>query len=164
MQFISAKPLIEKYQRGTFDDATVGPYFMAYMVLMAVSALGMFMDVTSWDIFAGVLSVVITVFGVFHLKRQNQGTYGRQFLSKYFTLGWIVSIRMLLIVVPFLVFFSVIFQLIGGDEAAAAVGAVFTILFEVAFYWWLGLLIAQSSESQSEQCDADGTPAASTDL
>ena len=88
MQFISAKPLIEKYRSGTFQEAEVAPYFMAYVILMAIVTGFAVGDMDSWSIASGFASIVITIMGVLHLKRQNKDTFGNGFLSKYFSLGW----------------------------------------------------------------------------
>jgi len=123
---------------------------MAYVIFMAVVCGFAFGESTPWDIAAGLASVVITVFGVLHLKRQNLDTFGNDFLSKYFCLGWIITIRMLLLAIPAGVVIFALASITGGDEALSPAGALFTIGFEILFYWWLGSLYAQSNPSQSE--------------
>jgi hypothetical protein len=103
MQFISAKPLIDKYRSGTFQEAEIAPYFMAYVMLVAIVSEFAIGDMNPWSVASGFASIVITVMGVLHLKRQNNDTFGNQFLSKYFSLGWVVSIRMLLLAIPVMV-------------------------------------------------------------
>jgi hypothetical protein len=150
MQFISAKPLIEKYRRGTFQEAEVAPYFMAYVIMIAVVTGFAVGDINPWSIASGFASIVITIMGVLHLKRQNHDTFGNGFLSKYFSLGWVVTFRMLLLAIPVIVVTFALASIVGGDDAIDPAGAVFIIGFEVLFYWWLGLLIAEANETKSE--------------
>lgn len=87
MQMISAQPLIESFRNGTCEESEVGVYFMAYMIFMAVMWIFTLGEPNPWDISAGVASVIITIFGVLHLKKQNSDSFGNQFLAKYFCLG-----------------------------------------------------------------------------
>ena len=151
MQFISAKPLIEKYRRGTFQEAEVAPYFMANVILMAIVTGFAFVDVNGWTIATGFASVVITIMGVLHLKKQNGDSFANSFLSKYFSLGWVVTFRMLVMAIPAAVVIFVLVSIVGGNDATGPAGAVFTIALQILFYWWLGLLIAESHEPKSEQ-------------
>ena len=151
MQVISAQPLIEKFRNDTFEESEVGPYFMAYMIFMAVAWLFAFGEPNPWDVAAGVASIVITIFGVLHLKKQNRESFGNRFVAKYFCLGWVITVRMLLLVIPAAVVLFALAAIIGGDGAIDPAGAIFTIAFEILFYWWLGSLFAQSNKPISEQ-------------
>lgn len=148
MQILSAEPLIEKFRKENFKQSEVGPYFMADMIFTAVAWILVFEKSTLWDIAAGLASVVITIFGVMHLKKQNLDTFGNDFISKYFCLGWIITVRMLLLAIPFAVVIIALESIIGGNDALSPARALFTVGFEILFYWWLGSLFAQS---QSEQ-------------
>ena len=150
MQIISAQPLVDKFRSGTFEESEVGAYFLAYMIFMAVMWIFAYGEANPWAIAAGVASVVITVFGVLHLKGQNGDSFGNQFLAKYFSLGWVITVRMLLLAVPSVVVLFAFASIVGGDDAIAPMGALFTIGFEIVFYWWLGLLIAQSNGGKGE--------------
>ena len=154
MQIISAQPLIDKFRDGTFKEAEVGPYFMAYMILTAAVMGLAFGGPNPWDIAGGVASVVITIFGVLHLKKKNGETFGDLFVSKYFCLGWVITVRMLLLAIPAAVVLFAFASIIGGADAINPAGAIFTIALEILFYWWLGSLFAQSNNSNSEQADA----------
>ena len=151
MQFISAKPLIEKYRSGTFQEAEAAPYFMAYVILMAIVTGFAFGDMNGWSVASGFASIVITIMGVLHLKKQNNDSFGNSFLSKYFSLGWIVTFRMLILAIPAAVVFFALASIVGGDDALEPAGALFTVAIEIIFYWWLGLLLAEANEPKSEQ-------------
>ena len=151
MQFINAKPLIEKYRNGTFQEAEVAPYFMVYVTMVAVVTGFSFGDMSGWSVASGVASIVITIMGVLHLKRQNFDSFGNEFVSKYFSLGWVVAFRMILISIPAAILIFGMASIVGGDDAMEPAGAVFGVAFEILYYWWLGLLFLEAQKTQSEQ-------------
>lgn len=148
MQIISAAPLIKKIKNNTFEESEIGPYFLAYTILgvfsYSVTDGGLNFD----NFLMGAASLIITVFGLLHLKKQNGESFGNQFLSKYIALGWVVSIRMLLIGIPVMVGLFAIAEIIGGYQAHDPAGVLFILSTEVIFYRWLGLLIKESNESR----------------
>ena len=124
---------------------------MAYVILMAIVTGFTVSDLNGWSVASGFASIVITIMGVLHLKRQNNDSFGDDFLSKYFSLGWVVTFRILVMVIPAAVVIFAFASIVGGDDAIDPAGAVFTIAIEILFYWWLGLLVAESNKHRSEQ-------------
>ena len=84
MQIIIIKPLVERFRAGTFKDEEVGPYFFAYSILEAVMWMFAYGEATVWDVAGSIATIIITIFGVLHLKNQNQGSFGNGFLNRYF--------------------------------------------------------------------------------
>ena len=123
---------------------------MAYVILMSIVAGFPFGDMNGWSVASGFASIVITIMGVLHLKKQNNDSFGNSFLTKYFSLGWVVTIRMLIVTIPAAVVIFALASIVGGDDAIEPAVAVFTIAIEILFYWWLGLLIAEANEPKSE--------------
>ena len=148
MQLLSAKPLIEQFRQGTFRDEQIGPYFIAYVVLESVGYLVASIGSSEWDIAAAAAGVVITVFGVLYLKRMNGDTFGHQFLQKWFALGWVIAVRVLLIAIPAAVMWISTAVVIGGEDAIAPASAVFSILAQVGVFWWIGSLIQQAKRTE----------------
>ena len=78
------------------------------------------------------------------LKKQNGNTFGGGFLLKYFSLGWVVTIRLLLLAIPAGVVLFGLGVIVGGVRSIEPVGAIFVIAFTIADYVWLGRLIAET--------------------
>jgi hypothetical protein len=146
MQSISAEPLVQKFKNGTFQQSEIGPYFMAHMIFTAAFWIpAPHQELTLWDSERAVALVVITVFGVLHLKKQNLDTFGNDFASKYFCLGWVISVRRLLLFsVPAVLSYTGIL-----GEAEQTIRASLVIVCEIIYYWWLGSLFAQSNQTQT---------------
>ena len=118
---------------------------MAYMILSAAVWIFSYRDATAWDILGTLASVVITFFGVLHLKEQNLDTFGNDFASKYFCLGWVIAVRMLL----FRIMFAVLPFIVDMGEAEQPIFTSGVIGCEIVHYWWLGSLFAQSNQTQT---------------
>ena len=145
MQHISAEPLVQKFKNGTFQQSDIGPYFMAHMIFTAAFWIpARHQEFTLLDSARALALVVITVFGVLHLKKQNLNTFGNDFASKYFCLGWVIAVRMLL----FRIMFTVLQFIVDMDEAEQPVFTSVVIGCEIVHYWWLGSLFAQSNQTQ----------------
>ena len=144
MQYVSAEPLINQFQRGIYKDEEAGSYFMAHMILTSIVMSCIYLEYSFIEMFLGLISVIITIFGVLYLKKKNNDSYGNQFLVKYMALGWVVGVRLLLIAVPVIVLISVLEAFFPRISDSLYCG--FTIFIELGFYWWLGRLIAKSNE------------------
>ena len=165
MQILSAKPLIEKFRTDSFEESDIGPYVIATIILKSVMTAFAYGEATSWNIIASVAVIVVTAFGIFYLKRQNGNTFGEGFLLKFFSLGWVVTIRLLLIAIPMGVILFGWAMIAGGERSIEAIGAIFTVVLTVAEYLWLGQLISATRKpTQYEQgggADSTALPASS---
>ena len=123
---------------------------MANVILGGLCVFRFVGDMNVWFIASGFASIVITVMGVLHLKERNNDSFGNSFLSKFFSLGWVVTFRMLVMTIPAGVAIAAMESIVGGDDTTGPVGALFAIAFEILYYWWLGLLIAEANEPISK--------------
>lgn len=144
MQFISAKPLIKAFQKDTFKIDSCGPYFILYVFLGTLAATLPSENYTVWDFATLLSSIILNIFGVLYIKQRNSDTWGNHFFAKYFTLGWVTTVRTTLIFIPAFIFLLTIAAIFGGDQAYAPATTMGTIIFEVFYYWHLGVLYVQS--------------------
>ncbi|MES2995693.1 MAG: hypothetical protein V4733_02685 [Verrucomicrobiota bacterium] len=145
MQFISAKPLIEKFRERTFRDNEVAPYFIVQTLVVAfTNYLAFGDDPTGWDFGLAVSAVIITLWGIFHLRKKNGGAFENGFLNKWFALGWVVGIRIGLGAIPIFVALFAFSEFMGGEGAMDAAWYIISILFEIAFFLILGRLFSLS--------------------
>jgi hypothetical protein len=149
MQYISAEPLVQKFKNGTFQQSEIGPYFMANMILSAAFWIFSYRQATVWDILGALASVIITFFGLLHLKEQNLDTFGNDFASKYFCLGWVIFVRTLLFSILAGVVIVVLTSIVGLGEARKPIMTLVAIGCQIIYYWWLGSLFAQSNQTQT---------------
>jgi len=161
MQWLRSQPLIDRFQAGTFKDREVAPYFMAYLILMALFGLlseeGILAELldedtpSAYDVVHDISSILIMIFGVLYLKKENRDSFGNGFLIKFFALGWVMMVRMILIVIPSIFVIVVIW----GDDLDESVELFIELSPRLIFYWWLGKLFAASQARDIEQ-DSSG--------
>lgn len=99
-----------------------------------------FFDNNIWDVYSGILSAIITIIGTHYVYICNKGQNGRNFLFKYFTIGWVVSIRWtILMVIPLMVIYFVIGDILGFiSESTTILDALFLNLLLIPYYWIFG--------------------------
>jgi len=148
MQFISSRQLIDNFRNCTFDESQVGPYFLAHMILSAASSALAFGHSSIWNVPQGLAIIVITIFGVLHLKKRNGDTFGELFVYKYLCLGWIVTVRMTLLAVPTAVVLVALCSIMESANAIHPAKVIISIAYTIVYYWWIGILIAQSNDSR----------------
>lgn len=93
-----------------------------------------------WDYVEYVGAVIFTVGGTFVVYRANGGASGRHFLTRYFSLMWVLTIRFLVFMIPILIVAGfVIFSFsdtLFGAEAEEADFPVFSRTVLVASWIW----------------------------
>lgn len=116
-------------------------YILVYVSLTAVSAELMgYLPAESPDVWTyaeSVLNIVIPILGSIMIFRANGGVSGTQFAARYFSIGFVVTIRFLALLVPVTIVMGIYgFFTYEGVEA-------FTSFVEIAvFSGWYALLYA----------------------
>ena len=149
MYFISSKTLVKKFKNNSFQDYEVAPYFFVYTLLTTLAVSFTFSSSDPWSIASGVIVLIITYGGIMHIRNKNGGTFGNGYLNKWFTLGWIILIRTLLLGIPFCVTFMVIGTFIDRRDGIAIGGAFFNIVYNIVFYYWLGKLVEETNQNSN---------------
>lgn len=150
MQFLSATPLVKQFRNGSFEDAEVEPYFLANMVVTAITWCFAYEQADFWNIGSSMACVVITIFGILYLKEKNGGTFGNGFLVKYFSLGWVVAVRVLLLSIPAMVVLYALTSVLNTHDPSGPIAALSIISSEIAFFLWLGSLLAKANSLQED--------------
>ena len=95
---------------------------------------------TLWDYVEYVGAVIFTVGGTFVVYRANDGASGRHFLSRYFPLIWVLTVRFLVFMIPILIVAGfVIFSFsdtLFGAEAEEQDFPLFSRAVMVASWIW----------------------------
>lgn len=147
MYLWNIKALKKNLSAQALNDAQTFWYFFAVLTLETL-----FYNMTSffpggepiefWDYVEYVGAVIFTLGGTFVAYRANGGASGRLFLSRYFPLMWVLTIRFLVFMIPILLVAGfVMFRFsdaLFGTEAEEADFPVFsrTVLF-ASWVWFL---------------------------
>ena len=153
MHFVRYHPLKEKLRNRSVSDRETLPYLVIFAALTAL--IGAFPAVNGfneWDLISGLLSVAFAVVGIIYAYRSNGAEEGFDLIQKYVVLGWVVTVRCLLVFIPL-----AIVAYIAGDSlglVTAQTGFLDVLLisiFELVLYQRIGRHIRDTTTTSSEQ-------------
>ena len=141
------KALKKKLVAHSLTEAQVFAYFLVVLTLdTLLYQLSMVFSgpepAEIWDYVEYVGTVIFTVGGTLVVYRANGGASGRQFLLRYFPLMWVLSIRFLVFMVPFLIvagflMFGFFAETLFNTEAEGAESTITRALLVASWVWFL---------------------------
>ena len=166
MYFIKYHPLKEKLRDRTLSDREALPYLVLFAAVTALTGSSWFAEEFNvWDGISLALSVGTAIWGVLYAYRQNGGARGFDLIQKYVVLGWIVSVRLLVVFIPTAIVLIAAGEWLGllslDRTGPYDVAAVF--ITEVIFYQRIGRHVRDTAEKPANQAsDATSEPAPGT--
>lgn len=115
------------------------PYLVVFVGLFAV--VGYIPQTVSnvWDGLGAGWSVTLAIVGTIYIYHQNGGPDGQHFLQRYFAIGWVVTIRWLVILVLAAVAFFIALTMLGIEAAETTwYEFLFLAVVEAVVYWRIG--------------------------
>jgi len=129
------------------SDREVLPYFVAFVVLSAFvinfpqilfNTSDGLLAFNTWDGLLAVLSIFLTFAGTIYIYLRNGGNQGRHFLQRYFSIGWVVMLRLSAAVAVCAVVFFALLEFVFSEtitDATAWYDFVILAVAEVCYYW-----------------------------
>ena len=116
---------------------------LSYLIVStALTAVTAFIPATMnniWDVLGAAWGVLLGVMGTLYIYRRNGGAAGQHFLQRYFAVGWVVSLRWLVVIVLVAVgFFATLAALEIEAETTTWYVFLFVAVAEVVVYWRIG--------------------------
>jgi len=97
MYFTRLAPLKDELAGAGLTERDRYRYAMAWMIAITIfTGLGGGLNGT-WKTGTVILDLIITVLGVGYAWRRNGGESGRAFLDRYFSIGWVINFRVILV-------------------------------------------------------------------
>ena len=126
-----------------FTDREVLPYLVAWLVLLeVVIVLTTFLpsSVNVWDGLEAASGLLLTVVGTLYVFWQNGGSRGEYFLQRYFAVGWVVGVRLIVGLLPAMLVFYVALEALGSGSEDSTQWYDFVLITaaEAGFYWRFG--------------------------
>lgn len=142
MYWWNIKALKKELLAGPLSEAKIFPYLLASTIvvsLMLIPVTGEWVE-TQLDVYNALIGVVITALGTYYAYRCNGGATGKNFLQHYFSLGWVVGIRLgVMVMIPaFLLLFLVLAAQEGYTGATTWGDIIFITLLSLFYFWRLG--------------------------
>jgi hypothetical protein len=135
--------LIEK----PLTDKETLPYLIATITLLiAVRYLPQVAQFNNWDYALLILELACVIVGSYWLYLKNKGDAGSHFLQRYFALGWVVAIRVIVFSIPIVVVIVGIITYMNLGEAFGEttnyLDFLFMLILELVIYWYNGKHLA----------------------
>ncbi len=169
MYFVKYQPLKRKLKKRTLSDREAVVYLVVYSFLLGLAFAFLTgttdecsdADLAAWDdeVFSLVFSC-IPIAGIYYVYVANGGKTGFDLIQKYFVLGWVVSIRFLVVFLPLsLATIFVSAQVFGNgceDRIQYYPQYVLSILGGVVYFQRLGRHIRDTRNTAIESVRQEG--------
>lgn len=138
MYFWNIKKLKKDLKKGLSQQQQFA-YLLASTITLSISMIP-WNNTEAWEVYFAIVMGVITVLGTMQMYLINRGSKGRDFLPRLVSLGWVVSIRwVVLVLIPLSLLFGIALELfVGVPEEPGILDLSFFSLLYVWFFWMLG--------------------------
>ncbi len=116
---------------------------LPYLVMfVAVSSAAAYLPQTAYNLWVGfgaVWSVLLATLGTIYIYHQNGGAGGQHFFQRYFAVGWVVFVRLLVASIFVAVAFYSTLAAVGADRKSRHwYDFLFFAVVEAVGYWRIG--------------------------
>ena len=130
------------------------PYWILFNVLILLAiVIPTTGDFNVWNAIDGVMSLLFTICGIYHVYSQNGGASGFDFIQKVVVLGWVVTVRCLLVFIPSMIVIYVFVGILMGGEISENTNLLDVMLnaaFYIIYFQRLGEHIKDTTKSEAK--------------
>lgn len=143
MYFWKIDKLKEELSQGPLSEKDSLRYILAWEILWALATIPFLgiEDNNIWDVLEDVIYIPVMVCGILYVYRCNKMSEGKDFLHRYFAIGWVTSVRFtVLVVLPVFIAFA-IGTMLSYEELPLEttwMDVVFINLLSVLYFWIFG--------------------------
>jgi magnesium-transporting ATPase (P-type) len=148
MYFWNIEALKNDVRTNNFTDKDVLPYLIIhltfYVLLVEFSPYTPWEieNPNMWDVLTSFAYVFIFIIGTIYLYKKNGGKEGVKFADKYFSIGFVAGIRlMIFVILPYVFIFLGYEYLVNSTEEVIETSFIHffsMVLVEVIMYWYIG--------------------------
>ena len=146
MYFWKIESLKEDFSSGSFTDRELIPYVVLYAGLYAIGIELMgylpYEDINVWTYVSSVMNILIPVVGTIYAYKMNGGGGGSNFASKYFSIGFVVSVRFMVYLIPVIILMFIYWEITYRETEDMHMSVVEVFLFS-SWYVFLYLRMAK---------------------
>lgn len=155
MYFWNIKKLKADLIERPMTDKETLPYLIAtsllYLASQFVPKSAHFNALDYLELAISVLSIVV---GTLWLYQQNKADAGQHFIQRYLALGWVVFIRVAVVMFPIMAAMMTILSLAGLANLDTNVKSwhdiILIIIFTLINYWYLGKQMSEVAEKATK--------------
>lgn len=149
MYFVKYQSLKEKLSIRTLPEREALPYLIAFTGLTALSVgVPLYENYNFLGGLAAGFSVLFAVWGILFAYKQNGGDEGYDLIQKYIILGWVTTIRFLIVGVPLGILAVISGEALGFSmDETNVIDLAFWTGFEALLYYRIGVHIRDTREA-----------------
>jgi uncharacterized membrane-anchored protein YitT (DUF2179 family) len=154
MYFWKIDKLKEDIKNNEFYEKDRFLYSVIYVTFCAIGLELMWLIPTEnynlWDSLSSFSNILIVFLGTIYAYKSNGGKNGTDFLGRYFSIGFVVTIRFLVLIIPmFVALVSYYIYAFPEDEdiPSSAIDVLPFVLWYAALYWRIGKHISDVKNS-----------------
>jgi len=91
-----------------------------------------------WDNINSITNIIIPIVGTFYAYKMNGGSQGNDFLGKFFSINFVVSIRFLALLVPLFLLLFFYYSIMVNEEESLQSSPIEIIPFQI---WYILLYV-----------------------
>ncbi|MEX0909795.1 MAG: hypothetical protein WDZ75_00700 [Candidatus Paceibacterota bacterium] len=147
MYFWNIQKLKSDLREKPLSEGESFKYLFANLLVYSLAMIP-FLENNIWDVYIFVIAVPLMLFGAYYVYRCNGGAGGTHFLQRYFSIGWVVGIRWLvLIALPVLVLYIIAQGMYSEiPDSTTLTDVVVYNSLAIAFYWLFGKHIKEVAQ------------------
>lgn len=133
MYFWNINSLKNEIVDGKFSDRKVFPYVVVcaalYAAIIEFTAYLPYEDVNNWTYTLSALNILVALGGTVFVYYSNGGANGKDFASKYFGIGFVISIRFLVYLIPLMILMMVYWIYAFEDQETIPTTPIEVVIF-----------------------------------
>ncbi len=127
---------------GPLAEKEIFLYLCLYTVLYGLAFIPFPGTITYnvWDALSGLLTTLVTLFGLYYVYRQNGGADGGQFAAKYLSVGFVFGVRWcVMIALPAILLFYIGRGILSTlPDTTTYIDVLFLTALGTHYFWKLG--------------------------
>jgi hypothetical protein len=136
MYFWNIKQLKTELQKKSLSESDSFKYLFVTIAAYSIALIPSY-EKNIWDTYSAIIAAIITTTGLYYAYRCNKGKDGTNFLQKYLSLGWVVTIRWSVFVLLPLIIAIVLFLPFTSEQTTAPDMVLMNLAY-VGYFWMLG--------------------------
>ena len=142
MYYWNIKSLKDDIRNNKLSEHDRFLYALIYVVLGSISMEAMMwmgMDSKNiWDGIATIVNIIIATIGTIYAYKANGGSQGIDFLGRYFSIGFVMVIRFIVLLIPMFFALFIYYYFVFGEQEiipSTAFDVIPFLIWYAALYW-----------------------------
>lgn len=154
MYFFSLKPLKNDLAGPGLPEKERMKYLLAWMLAFTSAPLFATREAGTIEVATAIIVLLLTLFGVLLAWKRNGGAEGRAFTDRFLSIGWVISLRILVFLLSVNIFIGVLLTGLGYGDAIEQWEPVLASLFMIGAETYFAFTIARHVGEVRQVADA----------